>query len=104
MSKRKTSVPKVRHVPQRTCIACRQTEGKRKLIRIVRTGDNVVIDATGKLAGRGAYIHPCRSCWQIALESRRIEQSLRTKLSSEERQKFTNFLAELPDASPDVSN
>lgn len=101
MSKRKKPAPKPRHVPQRTCIACRQTGGKRELIRIVRTDDGVVIDTTGKVAGRGAYIHPSRACWQIALETRRIEQALRQKLSGEERQQFSDFLAELPDAASD---
>lgn len=96
MSKRKEQRPKNRRVPQRTCIACRETSGKREMIRIVRTQDSVVVDPTGKLAGRGAYIHPDRSCWQSALESRRIEQALRQKLSNEERQKLIDFMTELP--------
>ena len=43
-----------RHVPQRTCVGCRQVQAKRTLVRIVRTDDGVQIDLTGKEAGRAA--------------------------------------------------
>ena len=60
--------PRPRHVPQRTCVACRQGSAKRELVRIVRatTGD-VRIDPTGKLSGRGAYLCHTPACWQNAL-------------------------------------
>ena len=57
-----------RHVPQRTCVACRQTGAKRGLVRIVRATDgSVSIDATGKRSGRGAYLCDTPECWQAAL-------------------------------------
>jgi predicted RNA-binding protein YlxR (DUF448 family) len=60
-----------RHIPQRTCVACRQTSAKRQLVRIVRTADGgVVIDPTGKLSGRGAYLCDSPACWRAALSSR----------------------------------
>ena len=46
-----------RHIPQRTCVACRQTGAKRQLVRVVRAPDgSVTIDPTGKRSGRGAYL------------------------------------------------
>ena len=49
------------HIPQRTCVACRQARPKRELIRLVRTADSgVEIDRQGKTAGRGAYL--CHNC------------------------------------------
>ncbi len=43
--------PKHRHVPVRTCIGCRQEEGKRQLVRVVRTPESrVVIDGSDNLA------------------------------------------------------
>ncbi|HUW09157.1 MAG TPA: YlxR family protein, partial [Anaerolineae bacterium] len=46
-----------KRIPQRTCVACRQVQGKRALVRIVRlAGGDVQVDPTGKLAGRGAYL------------------------------------------------
>ena len=46
---------KDRHIPQRTCIACRKTGAKRELVRLVcDTEGGVDIDLTGKKSGRGA--------------------------------------------------
>ncbi len=88
-----------KHIPQRTCIACREVAGKRGLIRLVRTPEGVQIDLTGKkLAGRGAYLHPQQRCWRRALENRRVEQALRTKLSAADRERLETFMATLPDS------
>jgi predicted RNA-binding protein YlxR (DUF448 family) len=88
--------PRTRHVPQRTCIACRRVAGKRALIRLVRTDAGVEVDATGKRAGRGMYLHPNQQCWSAALKGSRIEQALRTKLSAANRQALQVFAATLP--------
>lgn len=95
MNKKKQS-PRVKHVPQRTCIACRQVAGKRGLIRIVRKEDGVVVDLTGKQAGRGAYVHPSRECIQTVLNSNRLNQALRTSITAEDRNRLQTFLATLP--------
>jgi predicted RNA-binding protein YlxR (DUF448 family) len=89
---------KPKHVPQRTCIACRQVAGKRNLLRLVRTENGVVLDASGKLAGRGAYLHPYQSCWRAVLRGGRIEQALRTRLNEENRQALLAFMATLPES------
>ncbi len=69
--------------PQRMCIACRESDGKRALIRLVRVADGVVLDETGKKAGRGAYVHPQTNCWERALAGSLIQKALRTKISAE---------------------
>jgi len=81
--KRNTST-RQKHIPKRVCIACRQPSGKRELIRLVRTANGVEVDLTGKKAGRGAYLHPDPACWQVVLQSKRIEQALRTALSADD--------------------
>jgi predicted RNA-binding protein YlxR (DUF448 family) len=65
-------------VPQRTCIACRRTDAKRGLMRLVRdaTG-HVALDPTGKRAGRGAYLCPDPACWEQALKRQGLERALR---------------------------
>ena len=64
--------PRPRHVPQRTCVACRQGRAKRALVRIVRTPEgSVQIDPTGKRSGRGAYLCDSAECWRAALAPRR---------------------------------
>jgi predicted RNA-binding protein YlxR (DUF448 family) len=92
----KSRGPRPKHVPQRTCIACRKVEGKRGLLRLVRTEAGVEVDPTGKQAGRGAYLHPVQSCWQAVLRGNRIEQALRTRLTDENRQALLSFMATLP--------
>ena len=89
---------KPKHVPQRTCIACRQIAGKRALLRLVRTEEGVVIDPSGKLPGRGAYLHPYQTCWQAVLRGGRIEQALRIRLNEENRQALLAFMATLPES------
>ncbi len=86
---------RVKHTPIRTCIGCRQAEGKRTFVRIVRTAQGVVVDPTGKLAGRGAYIHRTPACWEAALKGSRIEQALHTKLTAEERTALAAYSASL---------
>ena len=81
-----------KHVPQRLCIACRTVAGKRGLVRLVRTPQGVQIDPTGKIAGRGAYLHPDVACWQTALAGKQIDQALRTRLSGEERQGLQTYI------------
>jgi predicted RNA-binding protein YlxR (DUF448 family) len=68
-----------KHIPQRTCIACRTVRSKREFVRIVRTTENrVEADPTGKKAGRGAYLCRQRECWGTALENRgRLEHALK---------------------------
>ena len=87
----------VRRVPQRTCIACRSSAGKRDLIRIVRTASgSIEVDETGKKAGRGAYLCEKRDCWDLALKKDRLAAALRTGLTNEDRQRLRLFAASLP--------
>ena len=67
----------MKHIPQRTCIACRTVRGKREFVRIVRLNDRVEVDATGKKSGRGAYLCSQRECWDQALsQPQRLQQAL----------------------------
>lgn len=86
---------KRKRIPQRTCIACRQEEGKRSLLRLVRTGEGVMLDVTGKKAGRGAYVHPQRSCWERALRTSLLQRALRMNITSENLQILSQSFAEL---------
>jgi predicted RNA-binding protein YlxR (DUF448 family) len=90
--------PRPKHIPLRTCIACRQERSKRQLVRIVRTPSaGVQIDLTGKLAGRGAYLCRARGCWAQALQGQRLASALKTTLSAEEVAGLHAFMAALPE-------
>ena len=94
---RHAKIQRQKHVPKRTCIACHTVGGKRGLIRLVRTDEGVRIDPSGKLPGRGAYVHPNLDCWMAALDGNRIQQALRTKLSVTDRQMLIEYSSGLPD-------
>ncbi|HIC89670.1 MAG TPA: YlxR family protein [Anaerolineae bacterium] len=86
-----------KHIPQRTCVACRQVRAKRELVRIVRALDgHVMVDPTGKKAGRGAYLCRHRACWEQALSGRRLEAALHTQISPQDRAALEAYAAELP--------
>ena len=94
----KAQKPRQKHVPQRTCIACRQTQGKREFVRIVRTPDGeVCVDPTGKQAGRGAYLHKSRSCWNQALNGQRLNAALKTIVTPENLATLKAYAATLPE-------
>src|SRR5512147_2519230 len=91
----KKPVQRVKHVPQRTCVGCREVLPKRKMIRIVRTADGVQIDPTGKLPGRGAYLHDRRECWERGLKGA-LAHALKTSLTQDDRARLEEFMKTLP--------
>jgi predicted RNA-binding protein YlxR (DUF448 family) len=69
---------KKRHIPIRTCVACRETDEKRELLRVVRLPDGAVVyDPKGKLSGRGAYVCARMECIALAKKQKRLERSLK---------------------------
>lgn len=68
-----------RHIPIRTCVACRTTGDKRGLLRVVRGPDGVVrFDPTGKANGRGAYVCASEACIAQAQKQKKLDRSLKT--------------------------
>ena len=68
----------MRHTPQRSCIGCRAVRDKRDLVRIVHTPDDrYVLDATGKAAGRGAYVCPSAACLGQAVKRKSFDRAFR---------------------------
>jgi uncharacterized protein len=96
--KQKQKGPRQKHVPVRTCIACRRSDAKRGLIRVVRDGEGrVAIDPTSKRAGRGAYLCHAPNCWEQALKRHALERALRVEaLQAEDRSALEAFASSLP--------
>lgn len=67
------------HLPQRTCIGCRELTTKDKLIRCAYSAETneVVIDLEQRMPGRGAWIHPREDCLKKAVRSRGFHRALR---------------------------
>lgn len=88
----------IKHIPQRTCVGCRTVMPKRALIRVVRQPDGVQIDPSGKIPGRGAYLHDRRSCWERGLKGA-LAQALKTELTTRDREDLKAFINKLPEES-----
>ena len=82
----------IKHIPQRTCVACREVKAKQELVRLVRTADgNVEIDTSGKKPGRGAYLCRVQECWKTGFKSGRLEHTLRTSLTLDNREQLIKY-------------
>lgn len=90
--------PRPKHVPQRTCVICRNERGKRELIRIVHVaGEGVRVDPSGKMAGRGAYLCNSRACWQNPGFVPRLSAALKTRLSETEIAALLAYATTVPE-------
>lgn len=68
----------------RQCVGCHNMVSKREMIRVIKTSDGqIMLDATGKKNGRGAYICNSRECLEKAIKSRSLERSLKAAIPSE---------------------
>ncbi len=71
-------------------MACRTARPKRDLVRIVRTPDGrIVLDDTGRLAGRGAYVCRTAACLTLANTKSALSRALETPVP-------TALLASIP--------
>ncbi|MBN1188224.1 MAG: YlxR family protein [Dehalococcoidales bacterium] len=92
MTKARPVQPLKKHLPRRTCIACRTEHPKRELVRLVYIeGEGVDVDLSGKKSGRGAYLCPDEACWVKAITSGKLETALRTSIKTENREKLVNY-------------
>lgn len=69
---------------------------KRSLIRVVRVAEGVQVDPSGKSAGRGAYLHDDRSCWDRALKGA-LAHALKIELTEQDRVRLQEFVQTLPE-------
>ena len=74
----------MRQPPERTCMGCNTKKPKKEFIRIVKNKDNEInIDRTGKMPGRGAYICDNIECLEKLIKSKRLEKVFGMKISDE---------------------
>ena len=75
---------KVKKLPQRQCVGCRERKEKRELIRVVRSPEGgISLDFKGKKPGRGAYLCPDLECLKRARKSRALERALEVSIPAE---------------------
>jgi predicted RNA-binding protein YlxR (DUF448 family) len=68
-------------------VACRTTREKRDLVRVVRTpAGDVIIDSSGRTAGRGAYVCRDATCIDRAITKGALSRALNTQLPPDLRE------------------
>ncbi len=74
----------MKKIPLRKCTGCQEMKSKKEMIRILRTAqDGIVLDATGRKNGRGAYLCPSMDCFNKAVKNKGLERSLKEKVPEE---------------------
>lgn len=72
---------KAKKIPQRKCIVCGNLYDKNDLLRIVNNKYlGVVIDETGKLNGRGAYICKNEACLKDVRKNNKLNRVFKQKI------------------------
>jgi len=73
----------MKKVPMRMCVVCRTMKPKKELIRVVKdSSDQIVLDPTGRLAGRGAYV--CKSsCVEQLAKKKSFQRALNGNANTE---------------------
>ena len=68
-------------VPMLQCVGCQEMKSKKELLRVLRTAENeIVLDATGRKNGRGAYLCFSRECLAKARKNKGLERSLKMNI------------------------
>lgn len=70
-------------IPLRRCVGCGEMKAKKELVRVVKMEDEIVLDATGRKNGRGAYLCANADCLNKAKKSRGLERSFKAPVSEE---------------------
>lgn len=71
-------------VPLRKCTGCQEMKSKKEMMRILRTSEgDIVLDTTGKMNGRGAYVCCSMECFEKAVKNKGLERSLKMKVPEE---------------------
>ena len=71
-------------IPMRQCTGCREMKNKKEMIRVLKTAeDEIILDATGRKIGRGAYICWRRECLEKARKNHGLERSLKAAIPDE---------------------
>jgi predicted RNA-binding protein YlxR (DUF448 family) len=75
---------KVKKIPMRKCVGCNEQSPKKELVRIVRQNEGEIhVDPTGRMNGRGAYLHPKSECLQKAKKKNSLERALGSAIPEE---------------------
>ena len=67
--------------PMRMCVCCREMKPKKSMLRIVKSGEEITLDLTGKKNGRGAYICDDENCIKKLRKQKVLNRVFETAVS-----------------------
>lgn len=71
-------------IPLRQCIGCGEMKSKKEMIRVLKTSeDDIILDATGRKNGRGAYLCASMECFRKAVKNKGLERSFKMAIPKE---------------------
>lgn len=74
----------IKKTPLRQCIGCGEMKSKKEMIRILKTSEGeILLDATGRKNGRGAYVCPTMECLKKAIKSKGLDRSFKMAIPKE---------------------
>ena len=74
----------MKKIPLRQCIGCGEMKNKREMIRVIKTPEGeILLDATGRKNGRGAYQCPSGECLKKAVKNKGLERSFKMAIPKE---------------------
>ena len=74
----------VKKIPLRQCIGCGEMKSKKEMVRVIKTAvGEILLDATGRKNGRGAYLCPSMECFKKAVKGRGLERSFKMAIPRE---------------------
>ena len=74
----------VKKIPLRQCIGCGEMKSKKEMTRVIKTAEGeILLDATGRKNGRGAYLCPSMECFKKAVKGRGLERSFKMAIPRE---------------------
>jgi predicted RNA-binding protein YlxR (DUF448 family) len=85
----------VKKIPLRKCTGCGEMKFKKEMVRVIKTAEEqIFMDLTGKMNGRGAYVCRSEECLKKAIKTKAIERSLGISVSSEVYEQLMKELGE----------
>ena len=86
----------MKKVPLRQCIGCQEMKSKKEMIRVIKTAeDEIMLDATGRKNGRGAYLCPSMECLKKAVKGKGLERSFTMAIPKEVYETLEKEMEEL---------
>jgi len=82
--------------PQRSCLGCRESRDRDKLIRFVLSPQNEVVpDLDGRLPGRGAYTCVSSQCLRLAVKQRQFSRAFKTEVTTASPEEMSDLVGNL---------